>query len=124
MLLDWEDNLKLSDFGGSIIDGSPSTVMPSVAFEHPYWAANPSIETELFSVGSSLFELESLRAPYHDVESDEIVTLFREDQFPETKGLVLGEVIEKCWFAEYGGCDGLLDDIASLRASLKGSDES
>lgn len=115
MLLDWEDNLKLSDFGGSSIDGSSPTVMPVVTFEHPFSAANPSVETELFSVGSSLYELEALREPYHDIASDDVVSLYREGDFPDTKGLVLGEVIENCWYGRYESCDGLLWDIGKLQ---------
>ena len=116
MLLDWDDNLKLSDFGGSSIDGSGPTVLPTVSYEHPYYpASTPSIKSELFAIGSAFYELETLQAPYHDLEPDEIGDLFVNNTFPKTNNLILGEVINKCWRIEYANSSQVVDDICKIQ---------
>ncbi len=44
ILLDWDENVKLSDFVGSSLDGSEPMVFPSAHSEHPDMpTANPSV---------------------------------------------------------------------------------
>ncbi|RVX68343.1 hypothetical protein B0A52_07346 [Exophiala mesophila] len=93
-LLDDFDNAKVCDFAGSSLDGSPPTIFPSQHAEHPNLSPEiPSVLSELFALGSLLYELETARQPYSDKEDAEVEELFRQDQFPDTEGLILGKVI-------------------------------
>jgi serine/threonine protein kinase len=119
MLLDWEDNVKLSDFAGSSIDGSEPTMCASIHAVHPQcMSIYPSVHSELFAVGSALYELETLNEPYHDKDFGEIEVLFTADQYPETGGLVLGEIIRKCWLRQYENAGEMLGDIYRVQMHL------
>lgn len=120
MLLDWDENVKLSDFAGSSIDGSTPSVVPSPHSEHPNMPAiQPSIQSEMFALGSSLYEIETTRQLYHDKTDEEIEGLFRADKFPDTSALLLGEVIRKCWMVKYEDVGEALNDIWCLEEYSK-----
>lgn len=122
VLLDWEDNAKLSDFAGSSIDGCPPLALPSLHSEHPRWpAAYPTLRSELFALGSTLYEAETTNQPYHDKKDSEILALFQQDIFPDTTKLVLGDLIRKCWFAQYQDTREVVLDIQQVRARLGGT---
>lgn len=97
-LLDEHDNVKLSDFAGSSIDGSVPTVFPSVHSQNPNLSfEKPSIQSELFALGSMLDEVETTWRPYHDRPDSEIETLVALGTFPDTSTLILGTIITRCW---------------------------
>lgn len=97
ILLDWSENAKLSDFAGSSIDGSAPSVLPSPHSEHPNMpSTKPSIQSEMFALGSTLYEVETTQRPYHDKSDKDIEELFRAGDYPDTSALMLGEVIRKC----------------------------
>ncbi|KAL7783272.1 kinase-like domain-containing protein [Trichoderma ceciliae] len=81
VLLDWDENAKLSDFAGSSLDGSKPTVAPSALSTHPKLSVtNPSVCSELFAFGSLLYEIETTYEPCHDKidrESEQCLTLSR-----------------------------------------------
>lgn len=115
VLLDWEDNAKLSDFAGSSIDGCPSLALPSLHSEHARWAAAYlTLRSELFALGSTLYEVETTNQPYHDQEDSEILALFRRDIFPDTTKLILGHPIRKCWFGQYLDTREVVLDIQQI----------
>ena len=98
--LDWAENVKLTDFAGSSIDGSAPSVLPSAHSEHPSMlATKPSLQSEIFALGFTIYELETTRQPYYDRTDTEIERLFSVQDFPDTSALVLREVVTKCWKA-------------------------
>jgi serine/threonine protein kinase len=116
MLLDWDDNVKLSGFGGSSIDGSGPLVLPAVSYEHPlYRASTPTIDSELFAIGSAFYEMETLHSPYYDLDAYEIGNLYLQTIFPNTESLILGESIRKCWTVVYENASQVLEDIHKLQ---------
>lgn len=120
VLLDWNEDVKLSDFAGSSLDGSEPTVAPSAHSTHPKFPiTQPSIQSELFAVGSMLYEMETTFEPYHDKNDGELEDLFEGDQFPDTSDLVLGEVIRKCWAANYTDSIEVVVDIRQITDRLK-----
>lgn len=115
VLLDWEENVKLSDFAGSSIDGSNPTVQPSTRSEHPNIPTiPPSVQSEIFALGSMLYEVETTRKAYHDKTEMEIEELFCAGKFPDTSGLMLAEVITKCWRVEYKNVEEVTEDIKKM----------
>ncbi|KAI1505520.1 kinase-like protein [Biscogniauxia marginata] len=120
VLLDWNENAKLSDFAGSSLDGSEPTVAPSAHSTHPRLSVTePSVCSELFAFGSLLYEVETTYEPYHDRNDGELEELFGADQYPDTSSLVLGEVIRKCWMTRYTDANELIADIRLIQDRLK-----
>lgn len=120
VLLDWEDNAKLSDFAGSSIDGSAPLVLPSLHSEHPRWpSSNPTIRSELFALGSTLYEIETTTKPYHDKDDSQVSELFRRDLFPGTENMVLGQTIQNCWFGRYRDVSEVVKDIQQVQDCLE-----
>ena len=120
ILLDKRNDLKFCDFAGSSIDGSSCTVAPGASASKPDKDFEPSVETELFALGSFLYEMETGFVPYHDKQTiDEIEELFGADVFPDTQGLVLGEVIQKCWRGQFGSASEALADIKRVQEEFE-----
>lgn len=115
-MLDWGENVKLSDFAGSSIDGSEPLILPSVHSEHPSCpSTTPSVQSELFALGSTLYEIETTRQPYYDQDDYVVESLFAQGTFPGTSGLVLGDVISKCWTMKYANARETVDDIRHIQ---------
>lgn len=119
ILLDWDENARLSDFAGSSIDGSEPTVFPSAHSEHPATpTTNPSIQSELFALGSMLYEIETTYMPYPDKNDGELARLFKANKFPDTLELMLGNVITNCWMARYEDSSQVVVDILHIEDQL------
>lgn len=123
VLLDRKDNAKLSDFAGSSLDGSPPTVAPGLHSAHPSLSTmEPTVESELFSLGSLLYEIETTHQPFDDKNEDEVEALFESDEYPTTSGLVLGEVIRKCWMMGYHDAGEMVADIQLIQGCINDGD--
>ena len=115
-LLDQDDNIKLSDFAGSSIDGSIPTVYPSTHSQNPNLPSmKPSLQSEIFALGSMIYEVETTLQPYHDKSDSEIIKLFAVGDFPDTSTLMLGNVITSCWRSKYKDVRGPMADIMLIR---------
>ncbi|KAF2254398.1 kinase-like protein [Trematosphaeria pertusa] len=115
-LLDWNENVKLSDFAGSSIDGSSPTVLPSRKSQNPNLPEDePSVHSEIFALGSMLYEVETAKQPYHDRSDSGLEKLFSRGDFPDTSALVLGEIIKGCWKSEYKTVDEVVKDLGRVR---------
>jgi serine/threonine protein kinase len=115
VLLDRKENQKLSDIAGSSLDGSPPTVAPGIYSAHQSLSTmDPTVQPELFPLGSFLYEVETTRRPFDDKNEDEVEALFGLNQCPATSGLVLGEVIRKCWTMTYSNA-GEVPVVADIR---------
>ncbi|KAG9241303.1 kinase-like domain-containing protein [Calycina marina] len=119
ILLDWDGNARLSDFVGSSLDGFEPMVFPSAHSEHPdIPTANPSIQSELFAPGSTLYEIETTYKPYPDKNDGELAKLFKANKFPDTRELIPGKVITKCWMAGYKDASEAVVDILHTQDRL------
>lgn len=121
IIVDHAGHVKFIDFAGSGIDGED----PLVCYE---WCSfRPGSEigvgTDIFAFGSMLFELETGRVPYHELQESldmgQLVAtaekLFSEKKFPPVDDLVLGSIISGCWNGKYLSMDGVRRDIATCR---------
>ncbi|KAF2244976.1 kinase-like protein [Trematosphaeria pertusa] len=124
-LLDWDDNVKLCDFAGSSIDGSIPTVFPSIHSQHPNIPAKaPSVQSELFALGSMLYEVETMRKPYHDQPDSDITRLYAAGEFPDTSALLLGGVVTRCWRSEYKDVAQAIEDVSLVQDEIRSFSES
>ena len=105
-LVDEDKNLRLSDFNGSGFSDQPHLGLKgrlAQGLESPSHCLprDPDqecgLETDIFALGSSLYELEVGHKPYEGLSDQWIETLFQEEKFPSTDNLLHGDIIEGCW---------------------------
>ncbi|KAF2105483.1 hypothetical protein BDV96DRAFT_592411 [Lophiotrema nucula] len=73
-----------------------------------------SITTEVFAVGSLIFEISTGKRPYDDIEDEEVESFFRQKVFPRTTDVCFGDIIEKCWFGDFKSVAEILHAILAL----------
>ena len=116
IILDRLGHLKFMDFSDSSIDGKA----PLVCYE---WCSfQPGSEvgfyTDIFALGSMLFELESWKVPYSELAEDLemgtlVPTVERLFKFPSVEKLILGNIISGCWRGMYSSMADVQKDIAA-----------
>lgn len=121
LLLDRSGHIRFIDFAGSGIDEEP----PLVCYEWCAYRAGSaiSVETDIFAFGSTLFEIESGRTPYHELwETMEMFELIRvaeqrfaTRQYPDVGNFILRHVITRCWDGTYSSMYEVEEDLRSLR---------
>lgn len=98
LLLDNELNIKIIDFSGSSLDGSKPTSGEGTRFYLPrHWREPPSVATDLFALGSTLYEIFRGNSPFQELPSDEVTMRYTAMQFPNVSDIPCGQVIEQCW---------------------------
>ena len=70
-------------------------------------------------MGSTIYEVETARQPYYDKTDTEIERLFSVQVSPDTRALVLGEVVAKCWRMEYKDIGKSMADISHIQLEGK-----
>lgn len=105
-LVDAGLNARLSDFNASGYDDQPDLGLkgrPAQGLESPshYLPRDPgadnTVESDLFALGSTLYELVAGRKPYEGMSDESIESLFGEGKFPNTEGLLLDDIILGRW---------------------------
>jgi serine/threonine protein kinase len=100
LLLDTTFDIKIIDFSGSSLDGSKSSSGEGTRFFLPrHWRDQPIVATDLFALGSTLYEIFQGRSPYKEISSDEVERLFTRKEFPEIADLLCGQIIKQCWLS-------------------------
>lgn len=100
-VLDEELRLKIIDFEGSSLDGCEAGALERDRFFLPRdWREPSTATTELFALGSLVYEIMTGREPYAEVKDDEVEALFVEKKFPPVDDLPCGDVMMKCWLGE------------------------
>jgi serine/threonine protein kinase len=117
-LVDQAGNVRLSDFNASGYDAQKHLGLVKKAargFECPsYYLPRPSDtdssdESDLFALGSSLYELETGSRPFRGLRDEVITILFAHGIFPSTDGLALGACISSCWTLKFRKAQDIFD---------------
>lgn len=109
---------RLSDFGGSSLQGADAIVMENAAHFLPRDEDAPNtVLSDLFALGSTLYEIFVGRKPYEGVGDGEVQQLFGEEVFPTLEEEIEDEwwrrVIRKCWMCEYEQAVDISGDVSS-----------
>jgi len=100
-LLDSELRLRIVDFSGSCIDGKGSFVLENTRFFLPRsWEEPCTVLTDLFALGSSIYEIMTGSQPYKELTDGEVESRFKKRHFPAIDNIPYGDVIKKCWLSE------------------------
>jgi serine/threonine protein kinase len=115
LLLDHQEDLKFCDFAGSSIDGEPPEAISGVRYRPCLGDDKTTITTEIFALGSTLYEIWMSKTPYEE-ECDEIVEYrYQKQQFPNLDGLPIADVILKCWTGRYSGAMEVVNELLILQ---------
>jgi len=121
MLLDARGRLKLADFAGSSIDGSDASVNYEVRSRLP-GLSKPTKKSDIFALGSALYELETGSPPYSGESYKAVQNLYKKEKFADVSMLELGPIIKKCWRQGYDSAGDVvvaLDRLKSSRSTEK-----
>ncbi|KAK1087723.1 hypothetical protein LTR33_000921 [Friedmanniomyces endolithicus] len=96
--------------------------MPSARFCLPeHVDDDPSVQMDLFALGSTLYQIMTGRAPYADVSEEAVEERLVRHEFPSLLGIECGDAISKCWRGECLSAleiqDAIEDEIRSKRPS-------
>lgn len=117
-LVDAGLNARLSDFNASGFDAQPNLGLdgrPAQGLESPsyYLPRDPeldsTVQSDLFALGSALYELVVGQQPYEGSSHESIESFFRQGKFPSAEGLLLGDGIRGCWQKEFSSAQDILD---------------
>lgn len=113
-LVDEKENIRLSDFGGSSLHGSDAMVIEGATHYMPRGGEPNSVRSDIFALGSTLYEILVGRMPYEEKEDDEIRRLYSESVFPLDNIAHEGwrEAVRKCWMGECKSAEDVLKDVS------------
>lgn len=119
LLLDWDENIKYCDFSGSSLDGGAALVAVSPHAQHPCIShRSPSVQSELFSLASAIYEISTTHKTYEGKEETEIQNLFAKGEYPPTDHLLLGRIIVNCWSGRYQDAGEVATEIRQIQRRL------
>ncbi|EEA23584.1 conserved hypothetical protein [Talaromyces marneffei ATCC 18224] len=103
-------NVRISYFNASGFDCQPSLGLeakPAVGMENGSHClprdieADSTVRSDLSALGSSLYELLASQSPYKRLSDKDIELLYRKEDIPCAKGLLLGDTIKGCWKEDF-----------------------
>jgi serine/threonine protein kinase len=110
IFLDNNLDVKLGDFSGSAIDDLPPLSCYETSHELP--DADISAQTELFALGSTIYEIMTGSAPYKDLSDDQVLAAFSDGRYPDLQNVsTFRNTIRKCWTQEYTTVEEALRDV-------------
>lgn len=121
-LVDKRCNVRLSDFGGSSLQGSEAIVMENASHFLPRDEDSPNtVHSDLFALGSTVYKILLGRKPYKLTEEEEIQRRFSQKVFPtldEIRSQQWRRVIHKCWMCKYDCASDIFEDIPSASCCI------
>ncbi|KYG40705.1 hypothetical protein M433DRAFT_160030 [Acidomyces richmondensis BFW] len=113
LLLDEKKNIKICDFQGKMekFDG---TALERVRYCLPRPEYIPSVQSDIFALGSTIFRIMTGCDPYQDVPEDEITAKYERLEFPATN-FICGTQVRRCWQQKYSCVDEVISELASTR---------
>ena len=67
-----------------------------------------TVHSDLFALGSALYELEKGSAPFAELPEESITDHFMVGDYPPVSDLILGSIITGCWKSKYDSATALL----------------
>jgi len=120
-LLDSRLRLRIIDFSGSSIDGSYFSALESARFCLPRpWEAPSTIVTDVFALGSTIYEIITSTQPYAQHTDEEVEALFGKGIFPPVDSIPCGELIKRCWNSEVHSAEEIYALIKAEVQKLNG----
>ena len=112
IFLDDSLSINLGDFAGSAIDGLPPLVCYETSHELP--DEDISTKTEIFALGSTIYEIMTGSKPYKDLPDHEVSAAFSEGHFPDLESIpAFRNTIMRCWRQNYATAEEAIQNVKS-----------
>jgi len=115
--------LKLGDFGGSRIDDQEALAAEETLYQLPRfgrtWRELDETKRELFALGSGIYEIITWKTLYAGLPKPQAVAKHNKGEFLDTRDLLAGGIIWKCWHEEYDAAVDVESDLRKEFASFK-----
>lgn len=115
--LDYNMNARLSDFNASGFDEYPALGLrgekalgneDSSHFMPRDFSEDNTVRSDLFALGSALYEIEHGSTPFADADDETIAQRFALREFPSVSGLALGSIISGAWNGQFNSATEML----------------
>lgn len=115
-LLDAHLSLRIADFSGSSLNSSYPAACGSVRFTEPNFSRrnSPTIQEDLYALGSTIYCIMTSRYPYEELESNEVRDRYKAQEFPDVADISCGEIILRCWRSEATSAQEICDFIRNI----------
>ncbi|EGX93690.1 Protein kinase-like domain [Cordyceps militaris CM01] len=110
-LVDEALHVRLSDFGFSGFGGGDVLGFENSSHHLPRDIDGDmpsSIQSDLFALGSTLYEVITSTPPYQGKSDDVIVHLYSSRSFPDVTGILCGHIITGCWQGSFSSAAEVL----------------
>jgi serine/threonine protein kinase len=118
IMLDQENHLKLCDFAGSKFRNGDTWEDAWISYEvrsqHPeYRGKQPTIETEIFALGSIIFEIWTSRPPYSSETDPTVRQKFVDKDFPlfMIDDAKIRGIVKRCWMGAYNSVAEICTEV-------------
>lgn len=111
-LLDEALHVHLCDFGFSGFGGGDVLGFENASHHLPRDVDGEmpsSIQSDLFALGSTLYEVMAGKPPYEGKSDDDIAQLYSNGSFPDVTGIVCGHIIMGCWQGSFMSAADVLE---------------
>jgi len=118
IMIDGNGHAKLCDFAGSKLDDQNAWICYEVRSQHPgYRGKQPTTVTELFSLGSVIFEISTTRPPYETLTNATVRKKYEEGNFPldTVDRPRIRRITEKCWKDKYKKVAEVCEELQETR---------
>lgn len=96
--------------------------MESIRFFLPRDAmAAPTIKSDLFALGSTIYYIMSGREPYDALPDEEVTARYSRGDFPEVNSMPCGQIILGCWTGDFDDAEKVFLGLLKERNALSSS---
>lgn len=114
LLLNSDLDIKLCDFQGTCGDLDGKAMESARSFLPREYTSIPTMATDLFALGSAIYEIMTGREPYEELREVEVEERYTKRQFPVVDAVVGGEIIQRCWMVRYDSALQIVNDLLLL----------
>jgi serine/threonine protein kinase len=114
LLLDSDLDIKLCDFQGICGDLDGEAMESVRSFLPRERTSLPTVATDLFALGSAIYEIVTGHEPYEELREAEVEERYMKRQFPDVDTVVAGEIIQRCWMVGYESAQQIEHDLLAL----------